>query len=114
MPAVWEARDGAGYALQPLLSRRHQSTRYCVDNACAHCFGCHQYLGGNPIEFQEWIRQYLGDTRYEMLRERHNQIKKWLRGEKDEMNRHYKAELKRIQELRMQGEEGVLHVVDWE
>ena len=86
-------------------SRRHQSTRYFSPNACAHCFSCHQYLGGNPIEFAEWIESYLGTEAAQALRERKNQICKRTKKEKKEIAAHWKAQLKYLQRCREEGKE---------
>ena len=52
--------DGQGLHCSHFISRRHRSTRWHPDNAAAHCFTCHQYLGEHPLEFAEWIRKHLG------------------------------------------------------
>ena len=75
------------------FSRRHQSTRYYSKNATAHCFSCHQHLGGNPIEFSEWIRQHLGDADYEALIVRKNTICKRTKKEKKEIGKHWQSQL---------------------
>lgn len=94
--------------------RRHQSVRWHPDNACAHCFSCHQKLGENPIQFQAWIRSYLGDERYSELCFKAKQIVKRTKVEKEELYQHLKAELARLQELRAQGETGVLYVTPFD
>lgn len=78
-------------------SRRHQATRYDPDNACAHCFTCHQYLGENPVEFATWIENYLGFGRYQMLTEKHRQIVKRTKREKEELYAHLKSELRKLE-----------------
>src|SRR5262245_48242448 len=34
------------------------------------CFGCHQRMGGNPLEFTEWMYSRIGRDRMEALRKR--------------------------------------------
>lgn len=46
-----------------LFSRRHKSIRWEPLNAVAHCFNCHMWFGGNPIEAYRWIVEYLGEER---------------------------------------------------
>jgi hypothetical protein len=84
---------GHGLQCSHFFSRRHQSTRYDPDNAAAHCFGCHQRLGANPIEFTAWIKQYLGDVRYEALQLRHRQIVKRTKADAEALYQHLKSEL---------------------
>ena len=94
--------------------RRHHSTRWHPDNAFAHCRGCHQYLGSNPAIFAKWVLDQLGDTRYDWLMQRHNQIAKYSKKEKKEIAQHYKQELKRIQELRKNGETGYIELISYD
>jgi hypothetical protein len=84
---------GNGLQCSHFFSRRHQSTRYDPDNAAAHCFACHMRLGSNPIEFTAWIKQYLGDVRYEALQLRHNTIVKRTKVELEELYQHLKEQL---------------------
>ncbi|MFW0776103.1 MAG: hypothetical protein ACN2B6_00085 [Rickettsiales bacterium] len=58
-------------------------------------------------------RKVLGDTRLEQLIQKKNSIKKWLKGEKDEMRQHYKLELSKIKERRNDGESGPIEPVNW-
>lgn len=85
-------------------SRRHQATRFDPMNACAHCFTCHQYLGENPPIFDAWIRQYLGDGAYEMLKEKHYRIVKRTKADKAELYQHLKGELRKLEEAFAAGE----------
>lgn len=52
------------------VGRVHKGTRWSEDNAAAHCRGCHQHLGANPILFVDWILNHMGDQRYASLRAR--------------------------------------------
>lgn len=76
-------------------SRRKQSTRFDKNNATAHCFTCHQYLGENPIEFQRWILAHLGPKEYELLNGRAGQTVKRNKKDKEELYLDLKAELER-------------------
>lgn len=105
--------DGHGLQASHFYSRRHQSTRYDPDNCCAHCFACHQYLGGNPIEFASWIRNYLGDGRYEILTEKHNRIVKRTKKEQDELYQHLKDQLWKLEQAQAAGRE-LPAVVGWD
>jgi len=80
-----------------LWSRRHRSTRWCFNNVVAHCFACHQYLGGNPVEFAEWIEGFLGDGT-DAMRLRANSTAKWSKDELDELYDGLKAWLKELEE----------------
>src|SRR3990167_1019129 len=59
--------DGQGLHCSHFISRRHRSTRWHPDNAAAHCFSCHQWLGEHPLDFTIWIKAYLGMDRAETI-----------------------------------------------
>lgn len=89
---------GHGLQCAHIFSRRHQSTRYDPDNACALCFTCHQHYGENPTLFYVWVVQkLLGETRYEMLRERHNRIVKRTKADAEALYAHLKDQFKSLE-----------------
>ena len=88
---------GHGLQCSHFYGRRHMATRWDFDNAAAHCFTCHMKFGENPPLFDAWIRRYLGDGRYEMLRERHNRIVKRTKAELEELYQHLREQLKALE-----------------
>lgn len=50
--------------------RSKKSVRWDEDNACACCYGCHQYLDSHPLEKVEFFKHRLGEERFEFLRGR--------------------------------------------
>lgn len=89
--------DGHGLQCSHFYSRRHQATRYDPMNAAAKCFTCHQRLGENPIEFDAWIRSYLGDVLYEELKAKHHTIMKRTKADRADLYTHLKNELRRFE-----------------
>lgn len=81
-------------------------------NAGAHCFGCHQKLGENPIMFANWIRMHLGRL-YDVLEEKHNQIVKLTKKDRAELRAHLKQEYERMLEARAEGETGRIEFVGY-
>ncbi len=96
-----------------IFSRRHRATRWEPCNAVAHCFSCHQYLGGNPVKFNEWARKYWGDIVIEMLDEKHKTICKLTKKDKIEMYAQMKAEHARMLRERRNGDNGLLSFVGY-
>ena len=76
-------------------SRRHQSVRHDPDNAAAMCFGCHQKLGGEPIEFALWIECYLTTKTLEALEVRKNKLLK-IKRHLTSIRKHYQKEFERL------------------
>lgn len=94
-----------------IYGRAAKVTRWHPDNAVCLCRGCHQYFTSHPCEFDAWVRRQLGETRYDMLRERFNnkgQRIKYHDWHKKEMREHYREELKKMRDQRMGGETGAL------
>ena len=87
-------------------SRRHQATRYDPDNAFAHCFGCHQRLGGDPGEFYRWYVAKMGEGMEERIKEKSHSIKKRTKVEKEDLYKHLKEQYKIMLEKRANGEIG--------
>lgn len=107
-------RDGAAsMQCAHVFGRRNQSVRYDVDNAFCLCFTCHMEVDEDYTVQEALARKILGDARLEMLIQRKNAIKKWLKGEKDEMRAHYQEELKRVKFLRAQGEQGYIEPINY-
>jgi hypothetical protein len=105
-------RGSQGLHCSHFWSRRHQSVRHDPDNAAAHCFGCHQRLGGDPLDFAAWVEGHLGSERREALDLRARQPLKIKRHLHD-IARHYQAEHARLTGLRAAGNRGDLHVISW-
>jgi hypothetical protein len=51
-----------------IFSRRYLVTRYDPLNAVCLDAKCHMWAHQNPVEFVEWLREYLGSDVYEELR----------------------------------------------
>lgn len=97
-----------------LWSRRSVSTRWHPDNLFAHCYGCHQRLGGNPVAFRDWALKQLGGTRFDELTMRAHKPIKYTKADKEEMYQHYKKELERLKKLRKEGKTGYLEFVAYD
>lgn len=54
--------------------RARKKVRFDPDNAFAHCYGCHAYLGAHPEEFRRWAMSKLGIDRYNALMLRANTL----------------------------------------
>ena len=95
-------------------SRRHRTVRWCSQNTMALCFSCHQWFGGNPLESGRWLEALLGETHIGILDEKKNCGVKVSKIEEKEIATHYKAELQKLEERRLNGEVGQLDFVSWQ
>lgn len=60
-----------------IFSRKYMNTRFLLDNLICMDASCHFWSHANPILFTEFVRKHLGEEKYEVLKESHNQIVKY-------------------------------------
>jgi len=80
-----------------IFSRRNLATRWDKNNALCLCVGCHFWAHQNPILFTEFIKEKIGDKKYEELKEKSIKIKKWTIGELCELLEEFKEEIENCQ-----------------
>lgn len=51
-----------------VVGRRNKAVRFDPDNAFALDYTCHRFFTENPMAHIEWVRDQLGNERYEALR----------------------------------------------
>lgn len=87
-----------------IFSRRHRTIRWDKLNAVAHCFTCHNWFGGNPIEAGKWAENHLGRGGVELLQEKRDSRVKVSKLEEKEIAKHYREQHKKMLEARKNGE----------
>lgn len=61
-----------------IFSRSLLSTRWNLDNAICLCGGCHLWWAHkNPVEFTEFVKEILGEERFDALRLQARTTVKW-------------------------------------
>ena len=70
---------GSKHELQTahIFSRTYNSTRWDLDNALCLCVSCHFFFHKNPILFGEFVKEFLPENLYEVLKEKRNFISKY-------------------------------------
>ncbi len=89
--------DRQGLDCSHFVGRAHKGTRWAEDNAAAHCRGCHQHLGANPILFVDWIINHMGGQRYALLRARASKPTKITLADRAMIARELLAKLEKIE-----------------
>lgn len=74
------------------FGRRHRSTRWHPENAAAHCFACHQFLGEHPVEFTRWIENRIGQGRTDIIGRTSKVVAKFSKKDLESIYKHMKAE----------------------
>lgn len=85
------------------FSRRHKTIRWCKENALALCFSCHQWFGGNPWESGLWLEEKIGKGTLDILTEKKNMKFKITAQDEKEIAKHYREQLKKIDQYRQSG-----------
>jgi len=60
-----------------IFSRTYNNTRWDLDNLLCLCASCHFWSHKNPLLFAEGVMKNIGEEKYELLKEKHNQITKY-------------------------------------
>lgn len=87
----------AGLHCAHIYGRANKAVRWSLDNAVSLCFYCHRTFTENPIEFREWLFDYLGEGHMDILLEKKNQQFKTTALIRDEIADHYREEFKLLQ-----------------
>ena len=72
-----------------IFSRSMLSVRWDLDNMLLLCASCHFWAHKNPILFTEFVRNYLGEMKYENLKIKATMIKKFTVEELESMIKNY-------------------------
>ena len=64
----WCNRTNVRFEAAHIFSRRYLSTRYQPINCLCLCSACHRKAHDQPVEFVEWVKNYLGEDIYVELR----------------------------------------------
>jgi len=96
-------------------TRKHRSTRWNSEyGAVALCAKCHRRFTDFPIEWADFLKRYMGDANYDEAKRLAWACRKYTRPEQLEVRRHYQGELKRIEQLRMDGTQGDIRLVSYD
>lgn len=111
-----EYRHDPGYVhCAHVHTRKHRNTRWCSEyGAIALCAKCHRRFTDFPLEWAEFVRSFLGDSNYDEAKRRAWKSRKFTKAEQLEVRKHYQSELKRIQELRKNGETGYIPLISYD
>ena len=89
-------------------SRKHRTIRWCKENGVAKCHTCHRWWHENPTEAGIWFIEMFGQGVEDILLEKKNMKLKIPKSEEKEIAKHYREQLKIIQEKRAMGAVGFI------
>jgi hypothetical protein len=86
--------------------------RHDPRNITSLCAKCHSHLEARPIEHAEWYKS-VNPEAYEFVKENQHKVRKKRVGEMDQMYKFYKAQKKKLDELRFDGYTGAYVIAPW-
>lgn len=61
-----------------IIGRTNHAVRWDIDNGVCLCYRCHiHWWHKEPLEAQEWVKEYLGEMKLEALKARARATKQW-------------------------------------
>ena len=104
-------RDNKGYLdCSHHVGRSKGNTRWYPDNASSKCRECHGKMDRNPLEHIEWVRERLGDDRYNGLRSMARAIFKMTDKDRKDLAQAMREDIKKLESRRAMGEVGPLEL----
>lgn len=73
---------------------RHESVALDEENVNLQCARCNHYLHGNESSYEINLRLKIGDQRFDLLKQRKNEIKIYSYGELQELDKYYSNKIK--------------------
>ena len=101
-------RGGSGMELSHRFGRRHRTIRWCKENGDCLCSGCHRHFEENPLDYSAWIIARDGEGVVDLLREKRDSMVKVPKSEEKEIAKHYREQLKTIEDKRLEGQTGYI------
>ena len=107
-------RKGQDCHASHFFSRKYLSTRWFADNATCLCASCHSIVTDDHHEHVALFRRLLGETRYEWLIQRKQQIVRYREADKKAIREHFRAQIEHLKIRRRNGEDGPLPLVSYD
>jgi len=108
-------REYGGIECSHYHKRRYRSGRWHPDNCLALCSLIHQEIDNSPQHAHaDLMKELLGETRFEILTYRLMGTFRYRPHDRQEMGVHYRAQRKKFERQRKQGQHGVLILTPWD
>lgn len=80
--------------LAHIYGRRSKSVRWDTLNALCLCHTCHRVFTENPLDFEIWLKSYLGQGYLDILNEKRNRLLKTTKSYRQDVARHYREQIR--------------------
>lgn len=91
-PMYWKTAQNGHY----IPRARGNAALFMEDNCHPQCNRCNGFLEGNSHEYRKYINSRYGDGYADKIAQKCNQVKRWTMAELDELEEHYKLQVKRL------------------
>ena len=107
-------RGNSGMDCSHVFGRGNRTVRWAKDNAKCMCHTCHRWWHENPTESGQWFENLVGIDHMELLREKARACFKIPKTEEREIAKHYREQLKIIEQKRLDGVTGYIDFESWQ
>jgi len=77
-----------------IYGRSNKSTRWDTLNILCLCHTCHRTFTANPLDFETWLKGYVGNGYLDILNEKRQRIQKTTAAYRKEVAKHYREQIK--------------------
>lgn len=77
-----------------IYGRANKSVRWDTLNALSLCHTCHQTFTANPLDFETWLKAYVGNGYLDILNEKRQRIQKTTAAYRKDIAKHYRQQIK--------------------
>jgi hypothetical protein len=77
-----------------IYGRSNKSVRWDTLNILCLCFRCHLDFTANPLDFETWLKRYVGQGYLDILNEKRHQIQKDTKTYRKEVAAHYREQIR--------------------
>lgn len=80
-----------------IYGRANKSVRWDTLNILCLCFRCHLHFTANPLDFETWLKGYVGQGYLDILNEKRHKIQKDTKAYRKEVAAHYRQQIKLLE-----------------
>ncbi len=107
-------RGSDGMECSHVFSRRHRTIRWAKENAKCLCSAHHRWWHENPVDAAKWYESLVGESHLALLREKRDSMIKVSKDEEKLIAKHYRSELRKLEQRRKDGETGQLDFTSYQ
>lgn len=80
-----------------IYGRAAKSVRWDTLNILCLCHTCHRNFTANPLDFESWLKEYVGQGYLDLLNEKRQRMFKTTKQVRAEVAKHYREQIKLLE-----------------